>query len=269
MPAFAFRAVDTAGRQVRGREEAPGEPQLTRALEERGLVVLAVEPTESGGGGRLAHARASGLISAVEPTESGGGGRGGRRQVIEVTRALASLLRAGMPLARALQTATHVAGGAVPAVLQQVRRRVERGDGFADALAEHPRLFPPLYVGLVRAGERSRALEAALTRPTEQREREEELRGRMVSALIYPALLAVAGGTAVLVLLFFVLPRFVGLLEGTGAALPRSTRCCSPSPACRSAGGLCCRAWRRSWWRLRRPAAAPRRVAASARGRCS
>jgi type IV pilus assembly protein PilC len=116
-----------------------------------------------------------------------------------------------------------VASGDVKAALQEVRARVERGDTLSTALAEHRNLFSPLYVGLVRAGERSGDIDAAFGRLAAQLERDEALRGKILSASIYPMLLATAGSVAVTVLLFFVLPRFVTLLEGSGAKLPRST----------------------------------------------
>ena len=92
------------------------------------------------------------------------------------------------------------------------------------ALAAHPQYFPPLYVGLVRAGEKSGDVDSAFARLAETLERDELLRGRVLSASIYPLLLAGAGTVAVTVLLFFVLPRFVGLLAGSGAKLPASTQ---------------------------------------------
>jgi type II secretory pathway component PulF len=140
-----------------------------------------------------------------------------------VTRALAALLPVGMPLAHALNAASGVASGDVKAALQEVRSRVERGDPLSVALAEHRGLFSPLYVGLVRAGEKSGDLDAAFQRLADQLDRDEQLRGKILSAAIYPILLATAGSVAVTVLLFFVLPRFVTLLEGSGARLPKST----------------------------------------------
>jgi type II secretory pathway component PulF len=162
------------------------------------------------------------------PTDSStGGGRfrfGRRREILEVTRAMAALLPAGMPLAQALNAASGVTSGDVHAALMEVRARVERGETLSAALTAYPRLFPPMYIGVVRAGEKSGDLDNAFQRLAAQLERDEQLRGRVLSAAIYPILLAVAGTVAVTVLLFFVLPRFVTLLEGTGAQLPASTR---------------------------------------------
>ena len=203
MPAFAYQAVDLTGKRLRGRAEAATPAALTRTLEDRGLLVLEVDPAGA--------------------AQEGGFGFGRRREVLEVTRALAALLPAGMPLAPALGAASSVASGEVRDAMQQIRARVERGDTMSAALGGHPRLFSPLYVGLVRAGERSGDLDSAFGRLADQLERDEQLRGRILSAAIYPLLLATVGSIAVTVLLMFVLPRFVELLEGSGAALPRST----------------------------------------------
>jgi type II secretory pathway component PulF len=206
MPNFAYQAVDNAGRARNGEATAVSVGALTKSLEERGLLVLDVTEATAGA------------------TKSGKGFRvGRRREVLEVTRALASLLPVGMPLSQALQAASNVASGDVRAAILEVKARVERGDTLSAALAEHPGLFSPLYVGLVRAGERSGDIDASFTRLSDQLERDEALRAKILSASIYPLLLATAGTVAVSVLLFFVLPKFVTLLEGSGAKLPSST----------------------------------------------
>jgi type II secretory pathway component PulF len=205
MPTYAFQAVDVAGKRLRGHAQASSSGALARSLEERGLYVLDVAESADG-----AEARRGFRL-------------GRRREVLEVTRALAALLPVGMPLAQALNAASGVASGDVKAALSQVREHVEHGDTLSTALAQHRELFSPLYVGLVRAGEKSGDLESAFARLADQLERDEQLRGRILSAAIYPMLLATAGTVAVTVLLFFVLPRFVTLLEGSGATLPKST----------------------------------------------
>jgi type II secretory pathway component PulF len=205
MPTYAYQAVDGSGKRTRGQAQAVSSGALARTLEERGLFVLDV-------------AESSDAVAMRQGIRFGR-----RREVLEVTRALAALLPVGMPLAHALNAASGVASGDVRAALQEVRARVERGDTLSTALAEHRKLFSPLYVGLVRAGERSGDIDAAFGRLAAQLERDEALRGKILSASIYPMLLATAGSVAVTVLLFFVLPRFVTLLEGSGAKLPRST----------------------------------------------
>ena len=97
------------------------------------------------------------------------------------------------------------------------------GDSVAAAMAAHSDLFPPHYIGLVRAGERAGGVGTAVTRLADQLEREATLRNRLLSAALYPIILTVAGGGAVLVLLLVVLPNFAELFKGSGAHLPRST----------------------------------------------
>lgn len=204
MPTYAYQAVTAGGKRERGQAFAASASALERTLGERGLLVLEIaEPVAPAGG------------VSFRP--------GRRREVLEVTRALAALLPVGMPLTQALGAAQNVGTRDVRAALGAVRGRVERGEMLADALAAHGALFPPLYAGLVRAGERSGDLAGAFARLAEQLEREERLRGRLVSAAVYPLLLTVAGSVAVTVLLVFVLPRFAELLEGSGAALPPVT----------------------------------------------
>ncbi len=204
MPAFAYRAVDRSGKRLRGAEDASSPKAMTLTLEARGLIVVDVAECSADPGHK------PGVL-------------GNQQAVLEVTRAVAALLRAGLPLARALGAAAHVATGDTATATQAVRARVERGESLAAALAAHPALFSPLYVGLVRAGERSGDLAGAFARLAEQLERDERLRSRLLSLSVYPLILAAAGTVALAVLAFFVLPRFAELLQGTGAALPRST----------------------------------------------
>lgn len=204
MPAFAYRAVNPHGKRLTGSAEAATGVALSRSLEERGLVVVQIE--EAAPGSR--HAALGGARST---------------DLVEATRALAALLPAGLPLAKALDAAAAVAPESLAQTLRAARGRVERGSSLASALAEHPQVFPAMYVGMVRAGERSGDLDTAFARLAAQLEREEELRSKLVSAAIYPSLLAVVGGAAVLVLLLLVIPRFADLLAGSGARLPRTT----------------------------------------------
>lgn len=207
MPTYEYKAVNGAGRRLRGFEHAASPGALSLTLEERGLLVLEVvdAPTDAAtGGGRFRLGR--------------------KREVLEVTRALAALLPAGMPLAQSLNAASGVTSGDVRDAILEVKSRVERGETLSGALASYPRLFQPLYIGVVRAGEKSGDLDGAFARLATQLEREEQLRGKVLSAAIYPLLLATAGSIAITILLFFVIPRFATLLEGTGGTLPTSTK---------------------------------------------
>ena len=209
MPNFAYQAVDASGKRQRGELTAISSGAVTKSLEERGLLVL--EVVEGKGG-----------TPTKGKSRVGGGGRR-RREVLEVTRAMASLLPAGMPLAQTLNASAAVATGDVAAAVLEIRSRVERGESLSLALAEFPHLFSPMYIGLIRAGEKSGDVDAAFKRLSVQIEKDEAMRSKIVSAMVYPMILACGGTAAVLVLILVVLPNFAGLLENSGAQLPDST----------------------------------------------
>jgi general secretion pathway protein F len=148
------------------------------------------------------------------------------RDILGFTQQLATLVEAGLPLERALVVLGEVAPSRrLRQIVQDVTQSVRAGSTLADALARHhPRPFSRLYVNTVRAGERGGVLELALRRLAEHLDAVRELREAIVSALIYPALLAVVGTGAVIFLLTFVLPRFAVILADLGQALPLPTR---------------------------------------------
>lgn len=206
MPAFSYRAATAHGQVLQGVEEAASPGALERALAGRGLYPMAVVPAPA----RAAPHR---------------GRRVGRRAAAgEAIRHLALLLDAGFPLDRSLGIAGRLAShAAVSRALDEVRSRVRAGRPLADALAGAPRLFPPLVIGMTRAGERGGTLGPALERLAGHLEREEALRAQMLSALLYPAVLVIAGGATLAVLLLYVLPKFAGMFAELGVALPAST----------------------------------------------
>lgn len=205
MPSFAYTAIDPAGLEHRGIREAATSTAATESLTRDGLFVLGV----TAGSASSARARSA-------PWRR-------RTDLLEATRTLAALIPAGLPLARALAAASRGRAGATVDAIVDVQKRVEQGELLATALDAHPAMFPKHYVGLVRAGERSGDLAGAFVRLTAQLEREAQLRNRLLSASIYPLLLAAAGGVAMLVLLLVVLPHFAELLQGTHASLPATT----------------------------------------------
>jgi general secretion pathway protein F len=205
MALFAYRAATAAGRTIGGTEEAGTPLELERTLTARGLFPLEVTPAAA------VPRRRRGLHSR-------------RADVVEAVRYLATLVEADFPLDRALATVARVAGREdVSETVLAVRARVRAGGRLGDALAEHPTFFPRVAVGMVQAGERGGHLPDALARLASQLERELALRARLVSASLYPAAMLLVGIVAVLVLLLYVLPRLVGILDEASAAVPAST----------------------------------------------
>ena len=212
MPVFRYVAVEPSGRLARGTMEAPTEAAVVERLRRQGSLPVRAEPER---GGRL-----SGLLT-VEL-----GRRGlSRQQVADFTRELATMLGAGQDLDRTLRFLAETASGArVRTVVEQLRATVRDGGSLAHALAQHPASFPPLYVGLVRAGEAGGQLAPALEQLADLLERQRRLAATVISALIYPALLLIAALGSIALLLTQVLPQFVPLFEQSGVALPRPTQ---------------------------------------------
>jgi type IV pilus assembly protein PilC len=151
--------------------------------------------------------------------------RASHADVTRFTRQLASLLRAGLPLAGALDLLAQAPGPhGLPRIAAALAREITAGVRFADSLAQHPARFGPLYCQLVAVGEASGALDAMLARIADDRERAAAQRARVRAALTYPVavlLLAVAITAALLV---WVVPTFKQIFDGFGAALPAPTQ---------------------------------------------
>lgn len=200
---YRFEAYDISGQRIRGSEQAANHAAALSALQSRGLLVVGLNRQSS---------------SSV-PAHT----RSNHKQLLDVTRALAALIPTGLPVSRALTAARDVAEGPMVSIIDAVRLDVERGQALATALDAQKPVFSSMYSGLVRAGERSGDLGSAFSTLAKQLEREDALRAKLLSASIYPLLLAVGGGAAILVLLFLVIPRFGQLLQDTGMALPVTT----------------------------------------------
>ncbi|RYJ04114.1 MAG: type II secretion system F family protein [Acetobacteraceae bacterium] len=213
MPAFRYTAIARGGETIRGTLEAADEAAVIARLQRDGSIPLQAEPDTGGFWHGLLH------------LELGRGKALSRQDVAEVTRELSLMLAAGQDLDRALRFLLETtARPRVRAVLAGIREAVRDGASLATALGRQPRSFPPLYVGLVRAGEAGGTLAATLDQMAELLERERALAANVTSALIYPGLLLVVAIGSIALLLTRVLPQFVPLFEQNGAALPGPTQ---------------------------------------------
>jgi general secretion pathway protein F len=214
MPRFRWSAVSNGGEVVNGVTEAPDRATLVERLQSQGRIVLRANPAD----------RRNGWTELLK-LEIGGSRGLDKATLSEVTRELAIMLGAGQDIDRALRfVAENTRSTRARAILGNVRDRVHAGSELAVALADEPRSFSKLYIGLVRAGEAGASLATTLDRLATLLERECSLNSSLHSALVYPALLVVAAISSVVLLLEYVLPQFTPIFEQAGAELPASTR---------------------------------------------
>lgn len=214
MPEFRFTAVTAAGETQRGTMEATDAATVIARVQRQGGIILRVDPAAS-----------EGFLSGLLSMEFGRGKAMNRQEVTNATRELAIMLAAGQDLDRALRFLVDTAPNPrMAGVVQNIRERVRDGAPLATALGQHPRSFPRLYIGLVRAGEAGGTLAATLEHLAALMERQRALSATVVSAMIYPGLLLLAAIGSIVLLLTQVLPQFVPLFAQNGAALPGSTQ---------------------------------------------
>jgi general secretion pathway protein F len=221
MPEFDWRAVEADGRMARGRLDAASPEQVAQQLKARGLVPVAVQAASGGVATSPAlaapAARKAGLFSR----------RGGvsRADVLSATHELAVMLRAGLPLAYALRVLVDMSGKPpVQALLQQLLDDVKGGAPLSRALARQGDRFGDFYVQMVRAGEASGQLPAALERLSEHLTRAAALRESVISAATYPLILLVVALLSLAGMIGFVVPQFEKLFADMGEAVPLATR---------------------------------------------
>jgi len=207
MPRFVWEGRTVTGIPQRGEMEGPSEVAVRAALRGRGIIPTRVVPKP----------REITLPFLKKKVR--------RKDLAVFTRQLAAMIDAGLPLVQALDILSkQTENEAFKEVISRVKEDVEGGSTFADALKRHPKVFDPLYVNLVLAGEESGNLDVILNRLAVHIEKMESLKRKVRSALIYPSLIMVVAVVVTAVLLIFVIPVFERLFSGVGMALPLPTQ---------------------------------------------
>lgn len=213
MPYFQYKAVTPEGRVAEGTLEAPDRAVAEARLQEQGqLPIKVVSPDEVGMFG-----------SAMQlPWKRK---RVPRQDLLLFTQELASLLGAGLPLDRSLTILGDLTeNDYLREIARELLREIKGGRSLSEGLALYPQIFPKLYVSMVRAGEASGAVEVILARVAEYLEGAEELKNYFVSALIYPAILALVGAGSIIVMVTVVIPKFAAIFENAGVPPPLPMR---------------------------------------------
>jgi type IV pilus assembly protein PilC len=205
---YVWKAMDLSGAQARGEVEAESKQSVSDQLKARGLIVLDISDKHKSREISLA------FLNRVKLTD-----------ISIMTRQLATMVSSGMTILRALyvleeQTENKVLSN----TLVQVRKDVEAGLSFSDALDRHPKVFNPLYIAMARAGEMGGILDEALVRTADELEKDDSLRRQIRSAMVYPAVVLTFSLIVLLVLVAFLVPVFIGVFKQFGGDLPTITK---------------------------------------------
>ncbi len=211
MAEYLYKATTLSGQTVEGSMEGKDEETIVQSLHQLGYIPIRIVSTQ---------AKAAGFrISSLLPQ------RVGVKDLFTFTQELSTLISAGLPLDRSLHIlGTLTENERLKEALREVVKRIEGGSSLSEALGNHPRIFPKLYVNLLRAGESGGFLEATLSRLAQYLQTTKEVRDQLISVMIYPLILTFVMGISVTILITFVIPRFTKIFSDMGGTIPLPTQ---------------------------------------------
>ena len=218
MAIFSYQATDKKGQEVTGMVEADSLALAINQVRSLGFFPTKVKEDAGKLARRQRGAKGKGFSISI-------GGSVKRKQITLMTRQLATLIDAGLPLLRSLSILyDQEKPGKLKNIFDELVNDVQSGTTFSEALAKHPKAFDKLYVNMVRAGEVGGMLEVVLNRLAEFAERREALTRKVKSAMVYPIMVILVAGGIVTFLLVRVVPTFAEIFSDLGGALPAPTQ---------------------------------------------
>jgi type II secretory pathway component PulF len=220
MPTFLYKALQPDGKIAEGQLEAAGRPDAFRQMEGRGLrpVSLAESAAKKG-------AAKNGAAPAADFSFKFKSQKVSAKELENFTRLLSSLLAAGVPLSRALVILCKEASNPVSAAKwREVHDLVIDGMSLANAMAKSPETFPRVYTAMVEAGEAGGFLDVVLAQIAEFQAREKDLKAKVMTAMLYPAILLVLAILVLIVLMTFFIPKFQNVFNSIHGTLPLITQ---------------------------------------------
>lgn len=209
MPIYLYKARDATGKPVKGTMEAATKEELVDKLHKMGYMTTQVAEALPG-------VKIGSLLDKIMPISS--------EAMIMFYIQLSNMINAGIPILTSLDMLhRQIENKRLKEAVGSVSRNVEAGDSLSQALARESRVFPKLFVNMVKAGEASGKLDMVCARYTEYFEHQQDLRQKIQGALFYPVILLIAGITVILFIITFVIPQFAEIFKKTGVALPLPT----------------------------------------------
>jgi len=210
MTNFSYKARDAQGKAVTGQMEAASSDKLAEKLRTMGYMPTQIKEASP----EIDLEGFTQRFRKIKPED-----------LIMFSVQLANMIDAGLTLISSLKIISNqIENKKLRDIVDQVRREVEGGSAFSDALAKHPKAFSKLFIDMVRAGETSGKLNTVLNRLAQYFEEQEELRQQVNNALFYPAILIISGLAVVILIVSFVLPKFVVIFNKAGVPLPLPTQ---------------------------------------------
>ena len=201
METFSYQAISTANRLIEGQKDAPSQAQLVEELKREGYVVLKVQK---------ANKRWKGIPR-----------RAPKKALYLFTRELATLLEGGIPIDKSLRLMMNTQRDkATKALLEDVLNSLKAGRSLAQALSDYPRIFSPVHLSMIQAGEEGGVLPEILKRLTQYEERIERVKSAVVSAMIYPTVLLFTGLLSIAVIVTYVIPTFTEIFDSMNMPTP-------------------------------------------------
>lgn len=206
MAVFSYMATTMAGVMVEGVIEAPTQDVAIDRLKNSGVIPIKVTAPRQSLGKKLSL-------------------RSSKADLLTFTTELSVLLSAGLPLDRGLNVLSETSESKeMKGIVQSILKSIREGNSFSEALKKHPKVFPVLYINMIKAGEAGGVLATVLDKLNEFLESTKELKDNVVSAMIYPTVLGITGGFSIIILLTFVLPKFTAIFAEIGGSLPLTTQ---------------------------------------------
>jgi type II secretory pathway component PulF len=219
MPKFVYKAKKGPEEIVEGEIVAENPDQVVRELDHLGLSPVSVVEKDAGAAqgskGRPGHRQGPAVRSRkIRP-----------KDIDALTWQLASLVKASVPILRALALISQQTDNrALQAVVDDLKNQVKDGKTLSEAMRHYPKLFNNLFLSMVQSGERGGVLDEVLYKVAEHREKEQQMRRKIQSALAYPMVMLVVGIGTVFVMLTFFMPKFIGIFEKMKRELPLPTK---------------------------------------------
>ncbi len=216
MPHYQFEAMDPQGQEIKDVIEAPTQDEAQATIRSMGYFVTRIAVQKSA-------AKATAKTGKDRKTFTMGGAGG--KTMVTFTRQLSILQDAGLPILRSLRILEQQSKpGALKNGLIDVCEEIEGGASLSEAMAKVPKVFDRLYINMIKAGEAGGSLELILRRLAEFKERSQKLKGQVIGAMIYPAMVVLFTIAILTFIMLFIIPEFQKMFEEFGIELPAPTQ---------------------------------------------